>query len=79
MAISADDLSYLHVHPTGDDAAHGAVAFALAIPDAGWYRLFFDFQVDGVVRTAAFTVDVSDAPHRDDADGEAPEKQGHGH
>jgi hypothetical protein len=79
VAISADDLDYLHVHPTGDDLDHGAVEFALAIPATGRYRLFFDFQVDGAVRTAAFTVDVRDAGPGDAGGGEAPHEQEHGH
>jgi hypothetical protein len=79
VAISADELSYLHVHPTGDDLGGGEVAFALAMPETGRHRLFFDFQVDGVVRTAAFTVDVrDDGAHGGASDGE-PEEQGHGH
>ena len=33
-------------------------AFATTAPSAGTYRLFLDFQHGGVVRTAAFTVEV---------------------
>ena len=79
VAIRADDMAYLHVHPTGDALGRGEVQFALEIAEAGPHRLFFDFQVDGVVRTAAFTVDVREAPHGDASDGEAPDEQGHGH
>jgi hypothetical protein len=54
VVIRADDLSYLHVHP-----AEGATpVFAVSGLAPGRYRYFFDFKVDGVVRTAAFTVDV---------------------
>jgi hypothetical protein len=45
------------VHPHGEGGP-GEVRFALEVPSAGRYRLFFDFQVDGVVRTADFTVEV---------------------
>ena len=57
VAIRSGDLAYLHVHPH-DDAAPPAVRFALDVPSAGDYRLFFDFQHGGRVRTAAFTVHV---------------------
>ena len=56
VAIDADDLAYLHVHPTDGD---GPVSFAIAEPTPGRYRLFFDFAVDGQVHTAAFTVDFA--------------------
>lgn len=58
VAIALDDLAYLHVHPETDDDAPD-VAFAIADPPPGWYRLFFDFSVDGTVHTAAFTVNIS--------------------
>jgi hypothetical protein len=69
VAIAADDLGYLHVHPEDGD---GPVAFSLADPAPGRYRLFFDFSVDGQVRTAAFTVDV-------DATASAAVGEGHAH
>lgn len=59
VAISAGDLRYLHVHPVDENATR-PVSFNIAEPKAGRYRLFFDFSVDGTVRTAAFTVDVND-------------------
>ena len=59
MAIDATDLGYLHVHPTDGD---GPVSFGIAEPAPGRYRLFFDFSVDGQVRTAAFTVDIDADP-----------------
>lgn len=58
VAIREGDLASLHVHPDGKRPVHGDVGFALHVPSAGRYRLFFDFQVDGVVRTASFTLDV---------------------
>jgi hypothetical protein len=33
--------------------------FYAAVPSAGTYHLFLDFKHDGVVRTAAFTVQAS--------------------
>jgi hypothetical protein len=57
VAIREGDLAYAHVHPTGDE--EGEVHFAIEPSTGGRYRLFFDFAVDGVVRTASFTVDVA--------------------
>ncbi|MET7832663.1 hypothetical protein ABZS44_07510 [Micromonospora sediminicola] len=57
VALREGDLGYLHVHPEpvrdGD-----AVTFWLTAPGPGRYRMFLDFQVGGVVRTAAFTLTV---------------------
>ncbi len=63
VVLRAGDLGYLHVHPLGEpgdpSVAPGPhVRFATTAPSAGTYRLFLDFQHDGVVRTAAFTVEV---------------------
>jgi hypothetical protein len=70
VALRSGDLGYLHVHPDGhpgdgQTAAGPDVRFGLHLPTPGDYRLFFDFQHDGVVRTAAFSVTVA-------ADGDAP-------
>jgi hypothetical protein len=56
VALREGDLAYLHVHPAADAPGGSAVAFAAEVPTAGRYRLFLDFQVDGVVRTAEFTL-----------------------
>jgi hypothetical protein len=56
VAIDAEDLAYLHVHPADGE---GSVSFAVAEPTPGRYRLFFDFSVAGTVHTAAFTVDIA--------------------
>ena len=65
VSLRAGDLAYLHTHPETEahDGATGGpdVRFATTFPTAGAYRLFLDFQVDGVVRTAAFTVVVPSA------------------
>ena len=58
VAIRASDLAYLHVHPLERTAGPGEVPFAVEVPSADVYRLFFDFSHQGIVRTAAFTVDV---------------------
>jgi hypothetical protein len=61
VALRAGDLAYLHVHPDGvpGDGATAPgpdVTFWATAPSAGAYRLYLDFQHDGVVRTAEFTV-----------------------
>lgn len=55
VALRSGDLGYLHVHPEAE-LVDGAVKFWLTAPSPGDYRLFLDFQVAGVVRTAEFTV-----------------------
>jgi hypothetical protein len=55
VVIRVDDLEYLHVHPEGGSTP----VFSVAGLAPGRYRYFFDFQVDGVVHTAAFTHDAS--------------------
>ena len=66
VALRDGDLAYLHVHPL-DDEPSGPVRFAVEVPTAGTYALFFDFQVDGEVRTASFVIET-DAPPTDAAD-----------
>ncbi|NKQ53986.1 DUF748 domain-containing protein [Amycolatopsis sp. K13G38] len=66
VALREGDLAYLHVHP---DGAPGdgrtrpgpAVTFYAEVPSAGVYRLFLDFQHEGKVRTAEFTVPTEGA------------------
>ncbi|MGC4803873.1 hypothetical protein [Micromonospora sp. DT233] len=55
VALREGDLGYLHVHPEAGPVEDG-VTFQLTVPGPGRYRLFFDFQVAGVVRTAEFTL-----------------------
>ncbi|MGH3587939.1 MAG: hypothetical protein ACRDQ0_16640, partial [Pseudonocardia sp.] len=83
VALRDGDLAYLHVHPDGAPGdgrtpAGPQIEFVAEVPSAGNYRLFLDFQHDGVVRTAEFTVPTG-------AGGTAPPPQdghaddGHGH
>jgi hypothetical protein len=51
VALRWGDLAFLHVHPIADED----VAFEVTYPGPGTYRLFLQYTVDGVVRTAAFT------------------------
>jgi len=50
VVLREGDLGYLHVH-----ADEGALEFATTAPSTGRYRLFLQFQVHGVVRTAELT------------------------
>lgn len=64
VALRLGDLAYLHVHPQGEPGdgvtpAGPGINFHTQAPSAGTYRLYLDFQHDGVVRTAEFTVVVA--------------------
>ncbi|MFI1224645.1 MULTISPECIES: hypothetical protein [unclassified Streptomyces] len=76
VALRAGDLAYLHVHPNGEPGDGRTkpgpeVSFTATAPSKGAYRLFLDFQHEGKVHTAAFTVHTGAA-----ATGESA---GHGH
>ncbi|MBK1786315.1 hypothetical protein [Prauserella cavernicola] len=57
VALRGGDLAYLHVHPGGENTGGPEISFLAEVPSAGTYRLFLDFQHEGVVRTAEFTVE----------------------
>ena len=57
VAFRAGDLAYAHVHPAGDDGA--TTTYEAELPGRGTYRLFLELQVDGEVRTAPFTLEVT--------------------
>ncbi|WP_410652516.1 hypothetical protein [Amycolatopsis sp. cmx-4-54] len=68
VALRGGDLAYLHVHPDGEPGdgrtlAGPAVTFFAEVPTAGTYRLFLDFQHEGKVRTAEFTVTTGEGSH----------------
>ncbi|MET8003430.1 hypothetical protein [Nonomuraea glycinis] len=61
VALRARDLAYLHVHPDGEPGdgktkAGPEIVFYAEVPSDGDYRLFLDFQHEGEVRTADFTL-----------------------
>ncbi|MFJ6650544.1 hypothetical protein ACIQPS_33425 [Streptomyces sp. NPDC091290] len=61
VALRSGDLAYLHVHPNGEPGDGNTkpgpnISFTTTTPSVGTYRLFLDFQHNGTVRTAAFTV-----------------------
>ncbi len=67
VALRQGDLAYLHVHPGGEPGDGRTrpgpeIVFHTTAPSAGSYRLFLDFQHEGVVRTAAFTVAAGKEP-----------------
>ncbi|MFI5562730.1 hypothetical protein ACIA2T_25920 [Amycolatopsis japonica] len=67
VALRGGDLAYLHVHPDGEPGdgrtkPGPTVTFFAEVPSAGTYRLFLDFQHQGKVRTAEFTVATAGAP-----------------
>ncbi|CAA9369792.1 MAG: FIG00995371: possibly secreted protein [uncultured Nocardioides sp.] len=55
VALREGDLAYLHVHPEAGRPGPD-VPFVAEVPSEGRYRLFFDFQHGGVVRTASFVL-----------------------
>jgi hypothetical protein len=66
VALREGDLAYLHVHPDGtpgdgSTAPGPEVVFYAEVPSDGRYRLYLDFQHDGIVRTAAFAVSTGEA------------------
>jgi hypothetical protein len=58
VVLRPSDLGYLHVHPE-PELTDGSIKFWLAAPGTGSFRMFLDFQTDGVVHTAAFTLAVT--------------------
>ncbi|WP_018504938.1 hypothetical protein [Parafrankia discariae] len=62
VALREGDLAYLHIHPDSPTTSAGPdIPFVADVPTQGSYRLFLDFQHDGVVRTAAFTAPTGPA------------------
>ena len=66
VALRNGDLAYLHVHPDGQPGdgrtrPGPGIEFMVEVPSSGSYRLFFEFQHGGVVRTTEFTVPTGPA------------------
>jgi hypothetical protein len=77
VALRAGDLAYLHVHPAGEPGdgrtdSGPQITFYATAPSAGDYRLFLDFQHEGVVRTAELTVRAGAPDFRDQVAPVAP-------
>ncbi|MBC2644883.1 MULTISPECIES: hypothetical protein [unclassified Rhodococcus (in: high G+C Gram-positive bacteria)] len=84
VALRAADLGYLHVHPDGHPGdgvttPGPGIDFFVTTPSAGDYRLFLDFQHDGVVRTAEFTLTAGSVPGAAAPAAPEPMPAGHGH
>jgi hypothetical protein len=58
VALRADDLAYLHVHPKDEATPGDRIAFMTELPTAGRYRLFLQFKHEGRIHTVAFTQEV---------------------
>jgi hypothetical protein len=84
VALREGDLAYLHVHPEGSPGdgrtpAGPRIQFVAGVPTEGTYRLFLDFQHNGVVRTAEFTVPTGAVRPQPVAEPAAPAASGRGH
>ncbi|MEK8126604.1 hypothetical protein WMW72_01635 [Paenibacillus filicis] len=58
VILSADAEQYLHVHPVDEKATGPVVQFSTSFPRAGLYKIWGQFQHQGKVLTAPFTVEV---------------------
>lgn len=56
VILRAKTLQYLHVHPTSSGGTGPTIRFAADLTHAGRYRAFLQFQTNGKVHTAAFTL-----------------------
>lgn len=57
VALREGDLAFLHVHPE-ESRSPGVIRFAAALPSAGRYRLFLQFQHQGRIHEATHTLEV---------------------
>jgi len=57
VALREGDLAFLHVHPDAQEEP-GVIPFTAHFPTPGRYRLYLQFQHDGEVRTAEYTLAV---------------------
>ncbi|HSP03577.1 MAG TPA: heavy-metal-associated domain-containing protein [Acidimicrobiales bacterium] len=76
VALRDGDLAFLHVHPLADDTT-GPVRFAVEVPSAGTYALFFDFAHAGEVHTARFVLDARSV--EPGAPSDTPDQHDEGH
>ncbi|QNG20644.1 hypothetical protein G4H71_10700 [Rhodococcus triatomae] len=84
VALRADDLGYLHVHPAGHPGDGSTdpgpdIGFGVTVPGAGNYRLFLDFRHEGVVRTAEFTLTAEGTVAAETPSDTESDTDGHGH
>ncbi len=67
VLISQQGKEYIHIHPESNDTA--TMSAHMNVQNAGSYRMWIQFQTDGVVHTADFTINVkenviNEASHR---------------
>lgn len=62
VVLREGDLQFIHAHPTQspDSIQEGKVTFRIMFPEAGNYKLFFQFQHEGKITTSDFVVNVSE-------------------
>ncbi|QSB04465.1 hypothetical protein [Natronoglycomyces albus] len=70
VVLRESDLAYLHVHPMGESeqgvtSPDARVEFHAQAPTVDTYFLYLDFQVDGEVYTAEFTVEAEETIEAD--------------
>jgi hypothetical protein len=83
VTLREGDLAYLHTHPDGAPgdgrtAPGPEITFYAEVPSAGTYRLYLDFQHNGVVRTAELTATTAGADDPPPAAPATPSGAGHG-
>lgn len=71
VIISADGQNYIHVHPV---ETNGVPDLHVQFDQPGLYRAFYQFQTEGVLHTAAFTLQVDEGKA-----GDLPQDHGHDH
>ncbi|MEV1167519.1 hypothetical protein [Nonomuraea sp. NPDC049784] len=84
VALRSKDLAYLHVHPDGEPGdgktkAGPEIVFYAEVPSTGDYRLFLDFQHEGEVRTADFTLGTGERQPAIPAPTPSEHRDDHGH
>ena len=84
VVLRDGDLEYVHAHPVETPGTGPVVPFDVTFPTGGRYRLFVEFEHDGAVHTAVFTVGVEAGDghthdHGEESGEEPGEEDGHGH
>lgn len=73
--INKQDMELLHIHPMSNDRY--TIHAETRIDKPGRYRIWVEFQTEGTVHTADFTVDVREGDHAPSSD--AHDHAGHKH
>src|SRR5699024_2851382 len=83
VALRDGDLSYLHVHPHGDEPQAGEtsgpeIVLEATAPTESRYLLYLDFQVDGEVHTAPLVTDTTSTSGGNGTGGHSANESGQG-